>query len=832
MTPNSAQPTQAATGQGRFVFNRRSLRVKEARLARLLKGRRWLIVFVIKSLVAAGAVWLVIQEIQIGWLVLAPVLLVDMILLWNRWYLQELPSLELKQLTGPVALERVLEGEILPLAAKANSPRGLWQLLRPNWQWRFLVVRLGIDPSLVESHLSERPEDLEPVWQTAVSFGQALGLSGVTGGVLTASLISLIPDAQNFLAQAKLSPEDLASAVAWQQRLDTMIKKLKDRPVFGGLARDWGFGYTPLLNRFGQNISREVESGGFSHLNVQIHEQVVTQMMNMLVQPTKNSVSLVGETGVGKTTLVYALAERLLSGQTPKELAYAEVFSLNASVLISNAQGRGELENLLLHLLSEAAHAKNVILFLDDAHLFLSEGTGSVNLANVLLPILQHGAVRIILAMAPNDWQKLVAEASEVTANLGYLAVPEADQTATIAVLQDQAFGIEAQTKTTITYQAIREAYVLAERYVTEQVFPGRAIGLLESAANFAQAGLVTAQSVAQAVESTTGAKVAEAKPAEKSQLLHLEEQLHQRMVNQDYAVKVVADALRRARAGVKAHNRPVGSFLFLGPTGVGKTELSKALADAYFGPSTPGSGSRSGREQMVRLDMTEYVNANDVDRMLAPSSESGTATTFLTQIRNQPFSVVLLDEVEKSHPDILNLLLQLLDEGQLTDTAGRPASFKDAIIIATSNAGADAIRAQIEAGKSLEQFSGQFVDDLINRKAFLPELINRFDEVVLFRPLKPEELKQIVGLMIDEVNQTLEQQKVAVSLSEAATNWLVEHGNDPRLGARPLRRMIQRSVENVVAKRLLAGQAQAGSQIQLDVNDLESSQTGQRQAA
>jgi ATP-dependent Clp protease ATP-binding subunit ClpC len=312
------------------------------------------------------------------------------------------------------------------------------------------------------------------------------------------------------------------------------------------------------------------------------------------------------------------------------------------------------------------------------------------------------------------------------------------------------------------------------------------------------------------AIESTRGVKVQEATQDESQKLLNLEEELHKQMINQEYAVKSVANALRRARAGTRNQNRPIGAFLFLGPTGVGKTQLAKALADVYFGSSN----------NIVRVDMNEYVNSDDIKRLLAP--ESGTGNTFLGKIRSAPFSVVLLDEIEKAHQDIINAFLQLLDEGTISDTSGRQASFKDAIIIATSNAGADKIREYISSGREQADFQQEFIDGIISSGSFKPELINRFDELLVFRPLKENELVQVLDIMLADVNKQLEQKRVRVELDQNAKLWLVKKGNDPRLGARPMRRMVQRYVEDVVAKQVLQGSAHPGSVITITEQELQ----------
>ncbi|HZP55896.1 MAG TPA: AAA family ATPase, partial [Candidatus Saccharimonadales bacterium] len=291
--------------------------------------------------------------------------------------------------------------------------------------------------------------------------------------------------------------------------------------------------------------------------------------------------------------------------------------------------------------------------------------------------------------------------------------------------------------------------------------------------------------------------------------LLHLEDLIHNRMINQERAVSVVSAALRRGRAGVADPKRPIGSFLFLGPTGVGKTELARSLAAVYFGDE----------RQMIRLDMTEYQQSEDVERLLEVGNP--TDKSLILKIREQPFSVVLLDEVEKAHPAVLNLLLQLLDEGQLTDKSGKAASFRNAIVIATSNAGSVEIAQRVAKGDSLESFERPLVDQLISQGQFKVELINRFDGVVLFRPLNEPELNQVAKLMLTEVNKNLATQNVTVNLTDAALTTLVRAGYDPEFGARPMRRVIQQTVEDAVATRILQGQAQPGSSITIDVGDL-----------
>jgi ATP-dependent Clp protease ATP-binding subunit ClpC len=340
---------------------------------------------------------------------------------------------------------------------------------------------------------------------------------------------------------------------------------------------------------------------------------------------------------------------------------------------------------------------------------------------------------------------------------------------------------------------------------------PGRALKLLEAACSHDDRGLVTEYSVEQAIEQTLGVKVSTADtPQERETLLNLESLIHERMINQTYAVRVVSDALRRARAGVRNTQRPIGTFLFLGPTGVGKTELAKSVGSVFFG----------GEDRMIRLDLNEYVRGEDVARLIADASVDQHSLT--AQIARNPFSVVLLDEIEKAHPDVLNTLLQMLDEGILRDVNNREVSFRDAIVIATSNAGAESIRKHIDAGEELARFQEDFVNELIDTNVFRPEFLNRFDEIVLFRPLKPDELVQVITIILQGINHTLADRKVSVVVDEDAKRALVEAGYDPRLGARPMRRIVQRVVENIVANQMLSGQAGPGAQVHITVADVQ----------
>jgi ATP-dependent Clp protease ATP-binding subunit ClpC len=626
-------------------------------------------------------------------------------------------------------------------------------------------------------------------------------------------LIRCFAGHEDILAHLQLDDDDLLRGVRWQQHIRDLITDYTKPKRTGGIARDWSFGYTPLLSRFGQNISEELARNGSLTTKLAAHTKALDQVMATFGAAGRQNIALVGAVGVGKTTIVEAFAGRLLdaSAHLPDSLRFRQVFILDSAAIIAAAPGRGEVENLITRILGEAYSAKNIIICLDNAQLFFEEGIGSVDLSNVLLPILEAGRLRMILTLDEQRYLQIGQRNAALVNALNRVTIGEPTKAETIAIMRDHLITTEFQRKVTYMYQALDEAYRLSERYVHDLAMPGRAIKLMESAASYASGSLVTAHSVQQAIEQTMDIKVGVASGEdERQKLLNLEDLIHKRMINQTRAVGVVSDALRRARAGVRNQNRPIGTFLFLGPTGVGKTELAKALADVYF----------NGENKIIRLDMNEFVSPDDVMRLIGDGADDPYSLT--AQAMKQPFSVVLLDEIEKAHPQVLTTLLQLLDEGILRDVKNREVSFRDTIIIATSNAGADRIREYIERGYELEQFEKQFVDELISTNQFRPEFLNRFDEIVTFRPLSKTELVQVIDLILAGINKTLSVQKITVDVTQDAKLVLVDQGYDPRLGARPMRRIVQRAVENTVAKQMLSGVVSAGGVVTITKEQVE----------
>jgi len=740
----------------------------------------------------------------IGWTLIGLTVVPAMIIEWKHGELKDLiPTKEVN------SIDDILDGDVLGRLSRSPTPYEIATVIGQVYGGHFFAARFGIGSGFLQEISSKEKIDTSTVWKEALSIQDKTKTKTLSAGVVLAALIQVYPKHDSLLAHLQLSMDDIFSGIKWQNHIDNIIEEYKKPRLTGGIGRDWSFGWIPNLSSFGQNISEYT-----SPLKLESHNDSLDKLIDMLSGTgDRNNAVIVGPNGTGKTEIVHAFAARLMDAKAdvPSNIKFHQVFLLDASSLISAAPGRGELEGLINDLMNEVYRAKNIIICLDNAQLFFEEGLGSVDLSNLLVPILEAGSMPIILTMDDQRYLQISQNNSLIASTLNRISISQTSRDETIAIMQDKLAHFEFHHGVTYMYQSLTESYRLGERYVHDLAMPGRAIKLLESAAEYAEDGLVTANSVQEAIEQTVGVKVSVASTDDdRKKLLNLEELIHKRMINQKRAVSVVSDALRRARAGVRNQNRPIGTFLFLGPTGVGKTELAKALASVYF----------DGEDKIIRLDMNEYVSNGDVDRLIADGAQDSSSLT--AQVMKKPFSVILLDEIEKAHPNVLTLFLQMLDEGILRDSKNREVSFRDAIVIATSNAGADSIREHIERGMDIEQFEGPFIDELISSNQFKPEFLNRFDEIVMFRPLNKKELVQVIDLILVDINKTLELQKVSVVVAQDAKEYLVEFGYDPRLGARPMRRVVQKAVENTIAKQMLSGAVEAGGVVEITLEQVQ----------
>ena len=608
----------------------------------------------------------------------------------------------------------------------------------------------------------------------------------------------------------------------------------------------------------------------------------IQRVMQILNRRQKNNPVVIGEAGVGKTAIVEGLAQKITTGDVPEKLRNKRVLALNIGQMLAGAKFRGEFEERLTAVMDEVRAAQGeVILFIDEIHQVVGAGAaeGAIDAANLLKPALARGELRAIGATTLDEYREHIEKDSALERRFSPVYLDEPSVEDSIAILRGLRPRYEAHHKVTITDAALEAAVQLSHRYLTERQLPDKAIDLIDEAASkrviqneampAAIAALerrvhelsdlleaasqrqdyptaarikqellqiqsdyqarksvwetehpivrqVTEQEIAELVASMSGISVTRMLQGESDKLLHIEEELHRRVVGQDPAIGVLADAIRRARAGMNDPRRPIGSFLFLGPTGVGKTELAKALAEYLFDDA----------EALLRLDMSEYQERHTVSRIIgAPPGyigyEEGGGLTEL--VRRRPYRVILLDEIEKAHPDVFNVLLQVMDDGRLTDGHGRTVNFRNTVLIMTSNLGTGqsakgsigfAIARSANDGERRAQVERT---ERALKEFFRPEFLNRIDEVIVFEPLLPEQLLQIVGLLANDERQRLEERGLTFELTTAAKAALVQEGYDPVYGARPLRRVIQRRIENALSKRLLAGEFVEGDCITVD---------------
>lgn len=779
-------------------FDYNSLRARNARRGKIF-GKPVMLFFLVVMLILllAGGITLLFMKYSVGWVCIGFSVVPMMIFYWTKKELIPVP------VNHKAGINGLLSNDVLAAMPKNPSAIDLANLVVKTKSGRFMLVRYGVADQLLTEIAKQLPPEVGPIFQTAMKIREGTKSEEIHGAIIASSILANYPDNENLLKRMKLEMADVLDGVIWFNYLNGLVQNMNVKHHTGGIGRDLSFGYIPTLQRFGQNISATKNGTMRTQLHLSEHREILAQMTEIFSHDGRQNVALVGPDGCGRATIVNAFAEYLMDAdnKVPENLKYRQVFRLDAAAILSSGAERGQAERLVMAILNEAYMAKNIIIWLENAELFFEDGTGSLDISNILLPVIEAGKLRMILTLDQQKFLEISARKAALTNALNKIIVKPANEEETMKVMQDQVPILEYNHKVTYTIWALKEAYRLSERYIHDLEMPGRALTLLDSAGGYAnEYKLVTAESVQQAVEKTAGVKVQQATSTDdKAKLLNMEELIHQRMIDQIPAVKTVSDALRRSAAGVRNEKRPIGTFLFLGPTGVGKTELAKAVSEVYF----------DGEKNIIRIDLNEFVGPEDVSRLIADGAEDEMSLT--AQVMKQPFAVVLLDEIEKAHSQVLTTLLQMLDEGILRDSKGREVSFRDTIVIATSNAGAEKIREYVNSGVSLDGVKDEFMNWLMSTEMFRPEFLNRFDEICLFKPLSPADCLAILDLLIVGVNKTLAPQKITIVLDPAAKELLVQRGYDPQLGARPMKRIVQKSVENIVAKAMLGGQVESG---------------------
>lgn len=612
----------------------------------------------------------------------------------------------------------------------------------------------------------------------------------------------------------------------------------------------------------------------------------IERVIQVLSRRTKNNPVLIGEPGVGKTAIAEGLAQQIINNEVPETLRNKRVMTLDMGTVVAGTKYRGEFEDRLKKVMEEIRQAGNVILFIDELHTLIGAGgaEGAIDASNILKPSLARGELQCIGATTLDEYRKYIEKDAALERRFQPIQVDEPTSEESVLILKGLRDRYEAHHRVEITDEAIEAAVKLSDRYISDRFLPDKAIDLIDEAASkvrlrsytappnlkemeqkleetrkekdaavqsqeFEKAASlrdseqkireeletlkkewkekqgqenseVTTEDIALVVASWTGIPVSKLAEEETDRLLRMEEILHDRVIGQDEAVKAVSKAIRRARAGLKDPKRPIGSFIFLGPTGVGKTELARAVAESLFGDE----------DAIIRIDMSEYMEKHNTSRLVGSPpgyvghEEGGQLTE---KVRRKPYSVILLDEIEKAHPEVFNILLQVLEDGFLTDSKGRRVDFRNTAIIMTSNVGASTLRQQKSLGFTAMR-DGQDYKDMKNKvmaelkKAFRPEFLNRIDETIVFHPLEKDHIKQIVSLMSDQLKKRLAEQEIDFELTDAAKMKIADEGFDAEYGARPLRRALQKEVEDRLSEELLRGNISKGQSVKMDVKDGE----------
>src|ERR687892_324500 len=579
---------------------------------------------------------------------------------------------------------------------------------------------------------------------------------------------------------------------------------------------------TRQLDQYGRNLTAYADEGKLDPVIGRAKE--IERIMQILVRRTKNNPVIIGEPGVGKTAIVEGLAQEISEDRVPDILADKEVYTLDLGALVAGSKYRGEFEERLKKIMKEITDHGDIILFIDEIHNLVGAGAaeGAIDAASILKPALARGEIQVIGATTIDEYRKYVEKDKALERRFQTIQVGEPSVEETELILKGLREKYEAHHNIDITDEALKAASQLGDRYIADRFLPDKAIDLVDEAASKMRIKTMSSppyyNEIDEIVSMWTGIPVKKMTEEESARLLQMEDALHGRIVGQNEAIKAVSRSIRRTFAGIKDPNRPSGSFVFLGPTGVGKTELARTLAEYLFG----------NQDAMIRLDMSEYMERHTVSRLVGSPpgyvgyDEGGQLTE---QVRRRPYSVVLFDEIEKAHPDVFNILLQILEDGVLTDAQGRTVDFKNVVLIMTSNVGAQHINktkslgfGDNEAGLSYKEMKARVTTEL--RKIFRPELLNRIDETIVFHKLEREDMRHIIEIQIRRLRKQLVERDVTIEFTDEALNKLADEGYDPAFGARPLKRVLQRMIEDPMSEMILSGEVPNGSKVIIESND------------
>lgn len=696
-------------------------------------------------------------------------------------------------------------------------------VLLPFANIRVVMARLGINPKNLTKKISnalkkipvagkeslELSPELKKILLGAYEEAYLKRKDKVDVPQLLVAMMKIENLSKEILYDLEIELNDVQNVVEWiniQEALSHRWHRWRGRATEkpkGVMNRSMTAVATPLLDRFSHDMTQLARMGALMPC---IGREKEMEEVFRILEGGRNNVILVGNPGVGKSSIAEGIAELMTSEEVPDILQDKRLVSLSVASLVGAAGRQGELEGRLLDIINEIVRAGNIVLFIDNLQNMVGVSTEmaeNLDISDILAQALSKRLFMCIATTTPIDYRRYIEKSSSLTSVFQKVNVEEVNEDEAIRILEEKAGIIENKNQVYFSYESIERTVELAQRYIHDRYLPEKAINILEEVAVYVRKkkgknSIIAGEDVAEIISTKTNVPVTRVTEEESEKLLKLEQRIHQRIVDQEEAVKAVSTALRRARAELRDIRRPIVNLLFLGPTGVGKTELAKTVAEVYFG----------SEDNMLRLDMSEYQEKSSINRLIgAPPGYSGaTEGGYLTEaVRTNPFALLLLDEIEKAHPDILNIFLQVMDDGRLTDTLGRTIDFTNVILIGTSNAGTPLIQKRMREGLPLEQIKLELINEELGNY-FRPEFLNRFDNIIVFKPLTFEEIVLIVGLLLKKVEERLSGRGIALKVTKEAAEELARIGFDPVFGARPLRRAIQDRVDNALANYLLSG--------------------------
>ncbi len=704
--------------------------------------------------------------------------------------------------------------KVIYRAQKSSSGYLLLSVIQNIPEINFIFQRMLLDinsfkKTLLKKHLGDGVE-FKKVILKSLEISQKRNHQEITIGDFILSLAKNDLFFKNTLVNLDMKKDDFLNIVNWMEDVFSEKPKFWEEKSLrkkGNLGKEWSSGYSVALDKYSIDISHRFKNNILEFFG---HEKQLTEIENILSKTENNNVLMVGDSGTSRKSIIENLAQKTFLGESVDLLNYKRVVELDLNLLSAQIKEEEELEFTLNKIFQETIRAGNIILVINNFHDYVSQSSflGGIDISGIIASYLKYSQFQIIVITDYEGLHRKLSNKSGLLSFFEKVEIPPKSGKDALKILLSQVGFFERKHKAFVSFQSLKQIIEMTEKYLPALPFPEKAVAVLDEVfVAYAKEKIILPKHVSKIITRKTEIPVGDLEEKEKEILLNLENLIHERLINQDQAVKNISDSLKRARSQISTKVGPMGTFLFLGPTGVGKTETAKSLAQIYFG----------SEEKMIRMDMSEFQEVSDISRLIGSEKEPGLLTT---KVRENPFSIVLLDELEKANLNILNLFLQVLDEGYLNDGYGQKVDFKNTIIIATSNAGYQIILDAIKKEINWDKIKEKIFDFIFKEGIFKPEFVNRFDSVVVFKPLSKENLVDIAGLLLNKIAKNLKEKGIKLIIEDGLKEKIVELSYNPMFGAREMKRVIQDKVENNLASALIKGDLSKGHMVKINLTD------------